>query len=271
MDGLSISCILLGITVIALHFSGATFLLKTNPNLGEHIEIYSLSLSSAIVYIMSIARIIFGTYYPEYLKIQFDLKQLPKYVGIFSSLQSSSVIPIFTAVISLTLQRFFAIRLHLLYETSWIYLNRNRILITSWVFGFIIFLVTLIIEHLIGIESQIWHVVINIVLAITLVATNIIFFAVYIYIYIKFRQARQDVYHNQNKATFFTPIIICGSFFVFGTLPVFFSSLIRDVRYIYLAAYFDGITNSIVYAFLNEKVVNRIRRFNNNVRNESTV
>ena len=271
MDGFSVSCIILGIIVIALHFIGATFLLKTNRNFTEHIELFSLSLSSVIIYILTIVRTIYGIHYPEYLKIDVDFKKLPKFASIHSSSQSSMVIPTFTSIISLTLQRYFAIRLHLRYEASWVFLNRTWIIVSSWFFGCMIFFATLIIEHVIGIDSKVWNIVIGIFLFLTLLATNVIFFAVYIYIYIKLRQSRQRIYGNQSKGKLFTPIIICSSFYVFSTLPYFFNSLIIDVRYIYLASYFDGITNSVVYIFLNEKVVNRIRRWNNNVFNDSAV
>ena len=266
MDGLSISCFVLGIAVISFHCTGATFLLKTNHNFTDNVELFSLSLSSIILSILFTIRTTYGIYHPKYLKIQPDFKELPKYASIHSSFQNSCMVPLFTAVISLTLQRFFAVKLHLRYEASWIFLNRARIIISSWVLGIIIFIVALIINYAIGIDYQVWNIAFSSLLLLGLVATNVIFFTVYSYIYIKFKQTReQTVYRNQNKGKLFTPIILCGSLFVFGTLPYFFHTLITDVRYTYIAAYLDGITSSIVYIFLSEKVMNRIQRWNNNV------
>ena len=257
MESFSITCIVLGITAITLHGIGATFLLKTNTSFTEHIELFSLSLSSVILYILFIVGTIFGNYYPGYLKIQPDFKELPKAASIQTSLQNSSLIPVFTAAILLTLQRFFAVRLHLRYESSCIFLNRIRIIIASWLLGIIIFVVAITIIYTTGIDSSVWKFTI-IFPGTGLVATNIAFFSVYTYIYIKFKQARREyrnsVYNNRNKGKFFTPIIICGSFFVFGTLPYFFNSLNTDVRYMYLGVYLDGISNSVVYIFWMRKL-----------------
>ena len=274
MDGLSISCIMLGITVIALHCIGATFLFKTNRNFNENIELFTLSSSSVVLYILFIAGTIYGTFYPEYyfLRSQSELEKLPKAASILVSFIYISMIPIYTAMISLTLQRFFAIWLHLRYETSWIFLNRTKIIIASLLLVILTLIAAISIIYTFGIDSLAWKIAIRFIPAIGMVATNLTFFSVYIYIYIKLKQARQQhTYGNQNKAKFFAPIIICGSFFVFGTLPYFFNHLMTDVRYIYLGVYVDGITNSIVFIFLNEKVVNRIRRWNNNVLHDSTV
>ena len=114
------------------------------------------------------------------------------------------------------------------------------------------------------------------VFTISLVAVNGTFLTVYVYIYIKFRRANQEarssLYGNRNRAKFFTPFIICGTFFIFATLPcALFNSLIEDIRYTYLGIYLDAMCNSIVYIFLNENVVNRIQRWKTSAGNNNLV
>ena len=275
MDCLSIPCIVSAVTAISFHCTGAICLLKINRNFAENIEIYSLSLSSVIFYGVSIAHIVISTRYPALLKVHFEIDDVPRQIssiqdGIFNGLMC----PIFGSMIALTVQRFFAIRLHLRYESSWVYLHRTHLIIASWVFGILIFVLMLIVGLTQLVNIQAWKIA-DIVYKVNGVLTiNATFFTVYIYIYIKFKQASQEtrssIYSNRNKAKIFTPFIICGSFFIFGTLSYVIASITTDVRHLYIGIYLDGITNSIVYIFLNERVVNRIQRWKNGIVNNNS-
>ena len=271
MESLSIGCIFFAITVICFHSTGAICLLKTNRNFRDNIELFSLSLSSVFHYILSIFRFVLSSRYPTLSNMKHNLHHVP--IIIFhDTLFEALIIPILSSMIALTVQRFFAIRLHLRYESSWVYLYRTHIIIASWIFAFIVFVVTMTIGLTKQVDPQIWEIMDAILSGISLLAINVTFFTVYIYIYIKFKRAtqatRNSIYHNQNNAKFFTPFIICGSFFTFGTLPYLFISFTTDIRYVYIGTYIDGIMNSIVYIFLNEKVVNRIQRWKNSIRNQ---
>ena len=259
MEGLTVVCILLVLTVSSSHSIGALFLYKTNRNLPDNIELFSLSLSSIMFYVISIIHIILIDYDPLFfLKIGL----------ILESLFHPIVLQTHMAMILLTVQRFFAVRLHLRYESSWIFLNRTRIILSFWLVGCIWFLTFLTCVLTQKFDFHAWNTFKMIYSAFFLFAVNVTFFAAYIYIYVKFRRADQEtrssLYDRRNKAKFFTPFIVCGSFFVFGTLPYSFYNLITDVRYVYLGTYLDGIANSVVYIFLNERVVNRMQRWKNN-------
>ena len=170
--------------------------------------------------------------------------------------------PFYCSMIFLTLQRFFAIRLHLRYETSWIHLQRANITLASWFAGIVFLATTLSLVYTDASTVLTWSLVGFIIFG--LMATNIVFITVYVFIYIKYRKATQTTQkslYQKKKAKIFIPFIICASFFFFGTLPHAFMPQINDKRYSYLWFDLDCITNSLVYIFANPELRRRWRRW----------
>ena len=101
-----------------------------------------------------------------------------------------------------------------------------------------------------------------------LVSTNMTFFTAYSYIYYKYCQTRrqdasQRSFYENRKAKFFTPFLVCFSFFVSGTVPLLINSVgvNVDANIMILGSFLDGICNSLVYVFLNERFVSWFRRW----------
>ena len=248
-EWLSITCICLAFLVVLLHSLGIWFLIKTNLEITENIEIFSLSISLIVLSVFQTIRITIETEYPNYAKY---------FYGIVASL----VIPMYSAMILLTLQRFFAIWLHLRYESSWVFLKRTHMVVVSWIACVSIFAITLVLNL-----TQTFTLKAHGTAVTGVLSTNLVFASVYIYIYIKYRRATQttkDSLYRNRKNKIFTPIIICASFFIFGTLPHTFRALVKtDYRYNFAWFCLDGISDSIVYIFMNEKFWERIRRWKN--------
>ena len=237
-DWLSVLCLLLAILTILLHSLGIWWLMKTKCKIREHIEIFSLSISLIVWSCFQTIRITIEIEYPYSTKY---------FYGITASL----VIPMYSAMILLTLQRFFAIWLHLRYESSWVFLKQTHMVVVSWIACVVFFIVILVGNITEIFSSKIWPAFSA---GSGVLFTNFTFFGVYTYIYVKYRrstQATKNTLYRNRKAKFFTPIIICSSFFFFGTLPHFFTALMPpDSRYPIIWLFLDGISNSFVYIFM---------------------
>ena len=173
---------------------------------------------------------------------------------------ASLLLPFYCSMIFLTLQRFFAISLHLRYESSWIHLQRVNITLASWIVGLIFMATTLSFVY----NGTLLNCPIVGVIIFGLLATNAVFITVYIYIYIKYREATentQKTLYKRKRTKIFIPFIICASFFLFGTLPHAFMPQINDSRYSYLWFNLDCITNSLVYIFANRELSRRCTRW----------
>ena len=104
-DGFSIFFVIFGVIVISLHSTGARFLIKTTSSINENIELLSLSLASCIYYLNGIIRILLSRSIMNFG----DPSRLMKYMfGFFDTM----LIPLFSAMVLLTLQRFFAVWYH---------------------------------------------------------------------------------------------------------------------------------------------------------------
>ena len=245
-DYLSIICVTLAIINIILHCLGIWVMFKTTRKIKEHVEILSLSFNLICFGVFSIVHVTL-------------LIELPAYGSLAIIFISANVVPFYAGMILLTLQRFFAIWLHLRYESSWVFLKRTHMMVASWLAG-AAFLVIEILLLTRKIESAgIWlYFLISITPMIGLILTNCVFFCTYTYIYVKYRRAtqatRNSLYRNR-KAKFFTPVIICASFFLFGTIPHFLYQLHGEMRLSYVWFLLDGISNFFVYIFMNEKVM----------------
>ena len=183
MEGLSVCCIILALLGSLFHGSGAICLFKTNRNFEENIELFSLSASTILLFILSIIYVIIGDHYPAFFKINHTSHEVPEHISmVHDSVFQALLFPILGSMISLTLQRYFAVRLHLSYESSWIFLNRTRIIVSIWLLGFVNFLVLLTIELAKKIDSRSWNIAKTIMYTISLAAVNSIFFKVYVYI-----------------------------------------------------------------------------------------
>lgn len=254
-DWFSYTVIALNTLTTILHGIGAFFIINqqhstsssTLPNtqstrIKNNIELLSMSIaiiiSTAVATINMIMQI-------EYTENSFTF---PITVAL--------LLPFYCSMIFLTLQRFFAIRLHLRYETSWIHVQRVNITLSSWIVG-MIFLATILSFVYTGTFANMlsWYLVGVIILG--LLATNFVFITVYIYIYIKYRKATkstQKALYKRKQAKIFIPFIICASFFFFGTLPHAFMPKVNDNRYSYLWFDLDCIGNSLVYVFANREL-----------------
>eukprot|EP00111_Clytia_hemisphaerica_P019461 TCONS_00057414-protein len=251
-DWLCITCICLAFLVISLHSFGIYVLIKTNLNLAENIEIFSLSISLLSLSVYQTIRIVMEIEYPNYEKY-------------FYGITAAFFIPMYSSMILLTLQRFFAIWLHLRYESTWVFLKRTHMVAASWIAFVLFFIVSLALnltETLtVKIVSQ-WTATAGVLL------TNVVFVSIYIYIYIKYRHATQitrDSLYRNRKTKFFTPFIICASFFIFGTMPHMFRAVVETAGFRYHFVWFclDGISDSIVYIFMNENFMRCFRRWKN--------
>ena len=184
--------------------------------------------------------------------------QCPQYARLAGGLTISLTIPLYSGMILATMQRFFAIWLHLRYETSTLYLHRTKYVVCTWVASLLFSAANVSVYLTQNLESEAWNMFLKIIPSIGLFGTNIIFFIVYTYIYIKYRKATNDLrtsLYRKRKAKIFTPFVICLSFFMFGTLPHLFKSQVSDVRYSHFWFYLDGISNSFVYVFMNKNVL----------------
>ena len=265
-NGFAIFCIIIGFVAISFHCTGAGFLLKTTSSFTENVELLSLSLASSIYYSLAnmdiIIRLTFKEPFGDFTRY--------KYIVIFGH---TLLIPLFSAMIFLTVQRFFAVWYHLRYETSWVFRKRTYLIAGSWMLAGVLFLVISFIDVLQGEKSNVWlHYIYN-VTVIGLMVTNLSFLAVYSYIYYKYHQTRrqnasQSSFYENRKAKFFTPFLVCFSFFVFGTVPMLFNSVgvNVDVNIMILGSFLDGVCNSLVYVFLNERFVSWFRRWKSNNR-----
>ena len=262
-DGISIFFVIFGVIVISLHTSGARFLIKTTLSINENIELLSLSLASCIYYSYGIVRILL----PKSNVAFGDLPRPFKYmVGFFNTF----MIPLLSAMVFLTLQRFFAVWYHLRYETSWIFRKRTQLVAASWIIAGIAFVLTSILDVLQGSKSAIWIIYARVIGVTGVTVTNLTFIPAYTYIYYKYRQTRlqdatrRSIYANR-RAKLFTPFLVCFSFFIFGSIPSFFrvAGVDVDLYIIHFGTFLDGICNSMVYVFLNERFVSWFRRWKN--------
>ena len=251
-DSLSISCIIFAILPIILHTLAIWFLLKTNhsSSIEQNVELLSLSMSIVVFCSISIVR------------VSIDIES-PGHTKLIYGFNVASAIPFYSAMILLTLQRFFAIWLHLRYESSWVFLKRTH-MVVAFLLGSVLYFLTVLIVYFFGIGKTMFLYYLPLaILAFCPSGTNIVFISVYIYIYIKFKRANQgtrnSLYRNQ-KSKIFAPFLICLSFFLFGTLPHFFQSLVNDFRYAFMWFYVDAVISSFVYIF-NENALNRLRRW----------
>ena len=219
----------------------------------ENVEVISLSFSFIVLSLFSIPRIVSAIEYPKYSRV-------------FFGFNSSLFIPMYSAMILLTLQRFFAIWLHLRYESSWVCHKRTHMVVVSWVISGI-FLVTTVTGYWLKLMSfEVWVYLTISISGFGLFLTNASFLVVYSYIYIKYRKSNQttrNVMYKNRKTKIFTPFVICLSFFIFGTLPHLLRSLVDSYLYSLLWFYLDGLSNSIVYIFMNGSVRRCFRQWQN--------
>ena len=244
-----------GALVIILQQSSAPTLSPTTPNtkstrIKNNVEI--LSMSTAIIATTTVSTVSV-TKHSESVLI----------AHITFPITVALLFPFYCSMIFLTLQRYFAISLHLRYEASWIHLQRANITFASWIVG-LIFLATTLSFVYTGMFANVlsWSLVGVIIFG--LLATNTVFITVYIYIYIKYRRATEDTQktlYKKKRAKIFIPFILCASFFFFGTLPHMFMPQVNDNRFSYLWFDLDCITNSLVYIFANRELHRRCPRW----------
>lgn len=225
--------------------------LSINNTIKNNIELISMSLSIILSSLASTASIVSEIVASE---SRFAL-----------AASTALLIPFYCSMIFLTLQRFFAIRLHLRYESSWIFLQRVNITLTSWLACVTTLVTTVPLLFVLTPQKTVlltWSLIGIVVLG--LVTTNIVFVAVYAYIYTKYRRANKSIQrtmYRKKKAKIFTPFIICISFFLFGTLPHTFMPQVNDNRFSFLWFNLDCIANSLVYFFSSAHMRRRWTRW----------
>ena len=254
-DWLSIVCIVLASITTMLHSLGIRCLLKTRGSwtIRRNSELLSVSFSFICVSLFSTIRISLQIEAPS--KIPFGLV-----VGF--------LIPLYSGMILLTLQRFFAIWLHLRYESSWIYCKRLHLVACSWLIGVTYIVITLTLYFMGLTNSPMWLLIVKFIPISGIFTTNVTFFSVYTYIFIKYRRAKQGIrnsLYNNRRAKIFTPFIICFSFFTFGTIPHAFRAILPElVHYSFLWLSLDGISSSVVYIFMKNGLMKYLKRFKKN-------
>ena len=245
-------CMALCIAAILSHGIGLTLFLKANTRrrVHENIEIVSISLSTILICLIYIVRLL-----------------MPALMGhLFYMAVGWSCIPFYCAMILLTLQRFFAIYLHLRYRASRVYTKRKHAVAVTWLIGILVFAVCTSLDLTLGID---FRIPLTVVTGSGPLLTFVIFVCVYAYIYSKYRKASGEVQrtlYTENRSKIFLPFIICVSFFVFGTVPHFFQNAVHDIRYVIIWFCLDSLSNSVVYLFLNLPLLNpvllaRLRRW----------
>ena len=248
-DYLSITCVTLATTNIFLHCFGIWLLFKSKCKIKEHVEILSLSFNIICFCVFSIMNVIL-------------LIELPAFNPIPLMFIHANLVPFYAGMILLTLQRFFAIWLHLRYESSWVFLKRTHMVVVAWLVGAVYLVLGILYSTSMIKYGWLHYLFLNTPNA-GLVSTNAVFIFTYTYIYVKYRRATQatknSLYRNR-KSKFFTPVIICASFVVFGTIPHFLFHLHGDLRLSFLWFLLDGISNFFVYIFTNEKVTRLLKQ-----------
>uniref|UniRef100_A0A7M5UW68 Seven transmembrane protein n=1 Tax=Clytia hemisphaerica TaxID=252671 RepID=A0A7M5UW68_9CNID len=244
-DYVSVVCIVLAILTILLHCFGIWLLVKTKHKIKEHIEIISLSFNLICFGVSAIVHVTL-------------LTELPNYESVAAICAHANLIPFYSGMILLTLQRFFAIWLHLRYESSWVFLKRTHRVVVSWLVGGMILVLHMLFASGV-IKSVAWlFYLVSVLPQIGFFSTIIIFVFTYTYIYTKYRQStqttRNSMYKNR-KSKLFTPVFICGSFFFFGTVPHFVDPFHREKYLFYVWFLLDGISNFFVYIFMNKKIM----------------
>ena len=246
-----LQCVSLVLSSLALVFNGAglIFLFHKKSILAKNAEIFSISAATILYSTVMSVRLLCSRYLSDPVPVDFIL------YNVFNT----CMIPFYGNMIILTLQRYFAIRLHLRYQNSWVKLHHTQAIVFTWVFGAFYLVLTIVWLLVIG-PSPVWLYVIWVQGALGPVVTNLIFVIVYVYIYIKYREANES--SNvllKKKRKIFTPFIICFSFFIFGTVPHFFQSKVKKLSYSVIWFSLDGIVNSFVYLAFNQRLARRFK------------
>ena len=253
LEAVDVISLVLSLCTACIHGTGLLLLFRRKSIVSKHAEIFSIALSTVLSTLIMHVRILTA----RYLNDQFI-------DWFLYALFNSFTIPFYGSMIILTLQRYFAIRLHLRFQDSWANLKRIPAVIFTWLITFV-FLITTIVWLILSGPNPIWQHVIWVQGSIGPVLTNFIFIGVYIYIYIKYRKARNTRELFKKKRRIFTPFIICFSFLIFGTLPHFFQYKVKKLSYSIIWFSLDGITNSVVYLFLNKRLVVHFKRRRNTI------
>jgi len=245
------ACITLCITAIFSHTIGLLLFLKANTRtrVHENIEIASISISTVLICLIYITRLLLPV-----------VPQHVMYVAVVSI-----CIPFYCAMILLTLQRFFAIYMHLRYRASIVYTKRQYAVGVTWIVGVILFAACTSLYLMLGMNFSVLMMVIT---SSGLFLTFIVFIFVYAYIYTKFRKASGEAklaLYTKSRSKIFLPFIICGSFFMLGMVPHFFQDAVKDMRYVIIWFCLDSICNSVVYLFLNPVLLARFRRWKSRI------
>ena len=64
----------------------------------------------------------------------------------------------------------------------------------------------------------------------------------------------------KQKRKIFAPFIILTSFVCFGTLPYVFQRIFNNEKYINVWYIADGISNAIIFTFINKTITTQIRK-----------
>lgn len=250
LETFDVISLVLSFCTIFVHGIGLLLVFRKKSIILKHAEIFSISCSTVLLNLIMTVRLLVVCYFNDRL--------IDRYLY---NLGNAITVPFYGNVIILTLQRFFAIRLHLMFEDSWIKLKRISAVISTWLIAFI-FLATTFVWLIITGPNPVWQYVIWIQGSIGPILVNIISISVYIYIYIKYKRAKETKeLFKKKKRKIFSPFIICLSFLIFGTLPHFFQHKVKKLSYSLIWFSLDGISNSIVYLILNKTL-----DFNCNIR-----
>ena len=167
------------------------------------------------------------------------------------------VVAFYTCMILVAIDRFLPIFLHLKYKGSSFERNRINIAKLVWVAFAILLVVMSIFQNYLS--TNVLELVLTVLGYIGSVSTNMTFFSVYIYIYVKYRRAtvhtKQTIYGRQ-KRKIFAPFIILFTYFLFITIPhvLNFTGIDIGIRLLIFSAAIclNGIADSLVYIIINK-------------------